>query len=412
MGKCISEIKRKGYFYQCTNQEALTNKLDTEKMVVYAGFDCTAKSLHVGNLVQIMLLGLLQRYGHKIIVIIGDATTRIGDPTGKTEMRKMLSEQTLEENIKGIKHSLEKFIKFSNDPNDAIMISNSSWLSGIGYIDFLTTYGRHVSVNRMVSMDSVKSRLQNDQSLSFLEFNYMLIQAYDFYHLHKTYSCSLQIGGSDQWGNIVTGVELIKKMLSNEVYGLTTPLVTNANGVKMGKSVEGAVWLNQDMLTPYEYFQYWRNVDDKDVARFARLYCNMSNPEIDEFDNLCTNNINEAKKRLAYLATQACHGSQEAELALKTSIELFELNTLSGIRAYEFAQKDIEDGLAIVNILCFIGATRSRSDAKQLIRGGGVRINDIVIEDEQRCIEMTDLLSDKSAKLSCGKKKHFLIRMV
>ena len=290
----IEEFKKNGYFYQCTNIEALEKKMAQEKIVAYVGFDCTAESLHVGNLMQIMILRLLQNHGHKPIILIGGGTTKIGDPTGKEEARKYLTDENISKNMTGIKKSLSKFIRFGDGASDAIMLNNADWLDQIGYIEFLREYGRNFSVNRMLTMDSVKTRLEREQSLSFLEFNYMLLQAFDFYHLNKTQNCSLQLGGSDQWGNIVTGVELIRKMGKKESFGLTTPLLTTSSGAKMGKSISGAVWINEEHLSSYDYYQYWRNTEDADVNKFAKLYCEFTVQEEEEFESLINKNINSS----------------------------------------------------------------------------------------------------------------------
>jgi len=320
----FSEFKKRGYFYQCTNENTLEQKMQDQKIAAYIGFDCTAKSLHVGNLMQVMILRLLQQHGHKPIVLIGGATTKIGDPTGKEEARKYLSDQEIESNIAGIKESLSKFIKFGDGPTDAIMLNNSEWLENIGYIEFLRTMGKMFSINRMLTMDSVRLRLEREQSLTFLEFNYMLLQAYDFYYLNKEFNCDLQLGGSDQWGNIVTGVDLVRKVNGNESFGLTTPLLTTASGSKMGKSVSGAVWLNEEQLSPYDYYQYWRNTEDADVVKFARLYCEFSDEEAKSFDVMAEENINEAKKKLAHVVTSLCHGQAKADAAQETAIAVFE----------------------------------------------------------------------------------------
>ena len=275
----LEEFKKRGYFYQCTNEEGLLEKMQNQKIVVYLGFDCTAASLHVGNLMQVMILRLLQQHGHKPIVLIGGATTKIGDPTGKEEARKYLSDDDIASNIAGIKKSLAKFLRFGDGASDALLLNNSNWLETIGYIEFLRSMGRMFSVNRMLSMDSIRLRLELEQSLTFLEFNYMLLQAYDFYYLNKEFNCDLQLGGSDQWGNIVTGVDLVRKVNAKEAFGLTTPLLTTASGVKMGKSLSGAVWLNEEQLTPYDYYQYWRNTEDAVVLKFAILYCEFYDQE-------------------------------------------------------------------------------------------------------------------------------------
>ncbi|NDB86452.1 MAG: tyrosine--tRNA ligase, partial [Alphaproteobacteria bacterium] len=294
----IDELKSRGYFYQSTDLDALDNLVCTSSVSMYVGFDCTAESLHVGSLMQIMILRLAQKYGIKPIVIVGGATSRVGDPSGKDEARKALSDEGIEKNIAGIKKSLEKFIQFGDGKNDAIILDNSSWLDEIKYLEFLREYGREFSVNRMLTMDSVRARLERQQNLSFLEFNYMLLQSYDFMHLAENYNCRIQLGGSDQWGNIVMGVELVRRKLDKNVYGLTTPLLTTSSGAKMGKSVSGAIWLNEDMLSPYDYYQYWRNIEDLDLIKFSKLYAEFTEEEQRDFELVAEARINDAKKIL------------------------------------------------------------------------------------------------------------------
>lgn len=408
----IEEFKNRGYFYQCTNEESLKEKMSSGKIAAYVGFDCTAKSLHVGNLMQIMILRLLQKQGHKPIILIGGATTKIGDPTGKDETRKYLSDEQIEENIAGIKKSLSKFIKFGSGDSDAIMVNNSDWLENIGYIDFLRNMGRMFSVNRMLTMDSVKLRLEREQSLTFLEFNYMLLQAYDFYHLNKEFSCDLQLGGSDQWGNIVTGVELVRKVNKAEVFGLTTPLLTTASGVKMGKSVGGAVWLNEEELSPYDYYQYWRNTEDADVIKFAKLYCEFSSKELEEFTELAKNNINEAKKKLAYTVTALCHGKDKADIALETAVKLFEKGQISDdLPTFEIPTDKIEQGILCYDLFYECKLVSSKKEGRRLILGKGARVNDVQILDEKQVIN-SEHAKDGIIKLSSGKKKHILIKLV
>jgi tyrosyl-tRNA synthetase len=386
--------------------------METGKIVAYVGFDCTAKSLHVGNLMQIMILRLLQQYGHKPIVLIGGATTKIGDPTDKDEVRKYLSDDEINENIQGIKKSLSKFIRFGEGKSDAIIVNNSSWLEQIGYIEFLRKMGRNFSVNRMLTMDSVRMRLEREQSLTFLEFNYMLLQAYDFYYLNKEYNCSLQLGGSDQWGNIVTGVDLVRKESSNKTFGLTTPLLTTSSGSKMGKSLNGAVWLNEEQLTPYDYYQYWRNTEDNDVLKFAKLYCEFSAGELEDFNSLVSNNINEAKKRLAYRVTKICHGKDNADKALETAINVFEKNNAAeGLPTIEITEANINKGVTAYDLFFDAGLASSKGEAKRLIRGGGAKINDVRIPDEQLIINNNDI-KNGLIKISSGKKKHILVKII
>jgi len=407
----FEKFKDRGYFYQCTNSDALSQKMRDGKITAYVGFDCTAKSLHVGNLMQIMILRLLQQYGHKPIILIGGTTTKIGDPTGKEEERKYLSDEEISSNIAGIKKSLSKFIKFGEGESDAIMLNNSDWLESIGYIEFLRDMGRMFSVNRMLTMDSVKLRLQREQSLTFLEFNYMLLQAYDFYHLNKNHDCTLQLGGSDQWGNIVTGVDLIHKMNGKDSFGLTTPLLTTSSGAKMGKSVGGAIWLNEDQITPYDYYQYWRNTEDDDVIKFAKLYCEFPEKELAEFENLSASNINEAKKRLAYTVTQLCHGKENADAALKTATQVFEHGDIGAdLPVIEVSEERLESGILCHELFFESDLAKSKGEAKRLIRGQGAKINDEKILDENLIIN-AGFLVDGVIKLSSGKKKHILVKV-
>lgn len=407
----ISDFINCGYFYQCTNLEALSKLLESNKSIVaYIGFDCTAKSLHVGNLMQIMILRLLQKYGHKPIVVIGGATSKIGDPTGKEEMRKLLNQEELDVNTHGIKKSLEKFINFGNAPSDAVLLNNSYWLEDINYMEFLKNYGSLFSINRMLHIDSVKNRLQSNKFLSFLEFNYMLLQAYDFYYLTKNYDCVLQIGGSDQWGNIVTGIEFSKKLNYKEVYGLTTPLITTCSGIKMGKSTRGAIWINEDMLSPYDYYQYWRNCEDQDTIRFAKLYSEFNYNQMQELQSLAERDINSAKKLLAFSLTKMCHGKDIAELVLRTVINTFEFKTIdSNLPTLFINKKDLIKGIPLYKIVFLTGNYSSKSDSKRLIRGGGVMVNNIKILDENFVINVDLLLKEDIIKLTLGKKRNILI---
>lgn len=407
----IEDFKARGYFYQCTNLDELKSLTATKKIAAYIGFDCTANSLHVGNLMQIMILRLLQRHGHKPVIIVGGATTKIGDPSGKDEARKMLDDEQLEENKAGLKKSLSKFIKFGSGKSDAVMLDNSSWLEKLNYIEFLRDYGKLFSVNRMLTMDSVKLRLERQQPLTFLEFNYMLLQAYDFYHLYREYNCMLQIGGSDQWGNIVMGTELIRRLTGNEAYGLTTPLLTTSSGAKMGKSVSGAVWLNEDMLSPYDYYQYWRNCEDLDVVRFAKIYAEFDEKETTEFIHLGENDINAAKKRLAFRLTELCHGTEAAQRALDTATALFEQGGVDeNMPTFFMEESNLKTGIAVYELLFLSGLTDSKSASRRLIRSGAVKVNDEKIDDENLSIDMS-MLREGALKLSAGKKKHVSVRV-
>ena len=407
----ITEFQKRGYFYQATDLEALKSITDSKKIAAYIGFDCTAKSLHVGNLMQIMILRLLQQHGHKPIVLVGGGTTRIGDPTGKDEMRKMLTDAQIEENIAGIVKSLSKFIKFGDGPSDAMLLNNRDWLNGLKYIDFLSEFGRLLSMNKMLSMEAAKSRLDREQSLTFLEFNYMILQGYDFYHLNKEYDCILELGGSDQWGNIVMGVDLVHKAAGKQVFGLTTPLLTTSSGVKMGKSIGGAVWINEDQLSPYDYFQYWRNIEDADVVRFALLYAEWGGAEMDAFKALAESNINEAKKDLAYRLTNMCHGREAADSALETARLVFESGGIGGdVPVYEVAEVALVAGITAYDIFFEAGLSDSKSEARKLIRGGGARVNDEKITDENMVIS-TGHIVDDGIKLASGKKRFVLVKV-
>ena len=406
----ISDFKDRGYFYQCTNLQALEELSSKQKIAAYIGFDCTATSLHVGSLMQIMILRLLQQHGHKPIVLVGGATSKIGDPSLRDESRKMLSQEVIDANMAGIKKSLSKFIKFGDGENDAIMVNNADWLDNIKYMEFLSDYGRLFSVNRMIGMDSVKSRLDREQSLTFLEFNYMLLQAYDFYHLSKKHNCALQLGGSDQWGNIVMGVEFTRRMTEKEVFGLTTPLLTTSSGVKMGKTVGGAIWLNEDLLSPYDYYQYWRNCEDLDVLRFAKLYAEYNKDELREFEKLKDSNINDAKKQLAHRLTFLCHGDEAADQASETARRVFEEGALDeNLPTFTIDQTRLESTIPAYELFFEVGFTLSKSESRKLIRGGGARINDVKVDDENRSISLADF-KDEACKLSSGKKKHVILK--
>ncbi|KAF8818463.1 tyrosine--tRNA ligase [Rickettsia endosymbiont of Cardiosporidium cionae] len=409
--ECFEYIKNKGYIYQSTEQKILRERLNKNKITFYVGFDCTAPSLHIGNLMQIMLVRALQKYGHTPIILIGEATTKIGDPTGKTETRKMLNDQEIEQNIVGIKHSLSKFIDFEDKNNKAIIVSNKYWLDSIKYLDFLREFGRVISINRMLNTDYVQSRLNNTQALTFLEFNYMILQAYDFYYLNKIYNCELQIGGSDQWGNIIAGIELIKKTYKNTAQALTTPLVTNAAGQKMGKSINGAIWLNKNMCTPYDYYQYWRNIDDNDAMKFAQFYCEFSDSEIEEIKNIAINNINLVKQKIAYQATKLCHGKDLADKALKTSINIFEKKLMDDdLPTIKLEKKIICDGIVIHKLIKAIGYTISSNESRKLIRSKAIKINNKIITDETYIINNCNL-QDGKIEVSCGKKKKLLVKV-
>jgi len=401
----------RGFVHQCTDLDALDARLCEGRVAAYVGYDCTADSLHVGSLVSIMLLRLLQKSGHRPIVLMGGGTTRIGDPSGKDTARPLLNDAEIALNMAGIGKIFAKFISFGDGPSDAAMVNNADWLDELRYIPFLRDVGRHFSVNRMLSQDSVRLRLERDQPLSFLEFNYMILQAYDFVELARRFDCAAQFGGSDQWGNIVGGVELARRMDGRTLFGLTTPLLTTASGDKMGKTAQGAVWLNAERLSPYEYWQFWRNTEDADVGRFLRLFTELPLDEIARLEALEGSEINEAKKILATGATALCHGREAAEAAAGTAREVFEQGGSGGELPQLAAPRDLlERGIAIFELFVRAGLAVSNSEARRLVRGGGARLNDAVIGDETRIIRLDDLGPDGMLKLSAGRKRHALVR--
>ena len=410
----IRAVVERGYMHQCTDVNGLDALLAGGKPVVaYIGFDCTAPSLHAGSLVSIMLLRLLQKSGHKPIVLMGGGTTRVGDPTGKDEARKMLSDAEIATNMAGIRRVFERFLTFGDGPTDATMVNNADWLDGLKYIDFLRDYGRHFSVNRMLTFDSVKTRLEREQPLSFLEFNYMILQAYDFVELARRKNCILQMGGSDQWGNIVAGVELGRRMESAALYGLTTPLLTTSSGAKMGKTASGAVWLNADMLSPYDYWQFWRNTEDADVGRFLSLFTELPATEVARLATLGGAEINDAKKVLADQATALLHGAASAADARRTAEKTFEEGTLGdGLPTFDVPRSDLEKGIPAFEALRMAGLAASGGEARRLIKGGGGRVNDKAITAETQPITASDLTANGVVKLSAGKKRHALLRAI
>ena len=389
----INLLSEREIFNQCTNLEGLDDKASKGIITGYVGYDATAKSLHIGNLVSIMMLRRLQQAGHKPIVLVGGGTTKVGDPSGKTETRKMLTQDDISSNIASIKRVYEKFLKFGNGPTDAIFVNNADWLDKLNYIEFLRDYGRHFSINRMLTMDSVKLRLEREQPLTFLEFNYMILQAYDFVELNKNYGCVLQMGGSDQWGNIVNGVELARRVnTKDELFGATCPLITKADGSKMGKSVSGAIWLNADMLSSYDYFQFWRNSDDRDVVKFLKIFTDLPMDEIKKLGELKDNEINEAKKILAYEATKLCHGKDAADQALETAKKVFEEGALSdNLPVCNMEKALILAGMPVYEMIFMCGLSDSKGDARRLIKGKGAKINDAVIDDENLLIDSSFL---------------------
>ena len=402
----FEELKLRGFIHQCTDEEKLNNSLNSGSINFYIGFDCTAKSLHVGSLIQIMMMRIFQKYGHTPIVLIGEGTTKIGDPSGKDQSRKMLSTDDIKNNSSNLVKVFDKFLA-ANSKNKPIYANNADWLDNINYINFLRDYGKHFTINKMLSFDSVKLRLDREQSLSFVEFNYMILQAYDYLELHNRYNCKLQIGGSDQWGNIVNGIDLIRRDSSSEVYGLTTPLLTNAKNEKMGKTVDGAVWLNEEMLTAYDYWQFWRNVDDRDVFRFLKLFTDKTLEEIKLLEN--DTNINNVKILLANAATEMLHGKEKANLAEKTANDVFK-NEGSSENLPLINVNLTEGKLSLNDLIVEIGFASSKSETRKLIKNNGVKINKALVSDELKILSANDFDNNNEILVSVGKKKHFIIK--
>ena len=407
MNKFLQEFHDRGYFYQCTDNDELSKILNNKKIRAYIGFDCTAESLHVGSLLQIMCLRLLQKYGHQPIVLLGGGTTRIGDPSGKDKTRKILDEAEIEKNTKNIQNILKKFLSTNDEKTSPIFVNNYEWLKNLKYISFLRDIGKHFTINKMLSFDSVKLRLEREQSLSYMEFNYMILQAYDFLELNKNYNCLLQIGGSDQWGNIVNGVELLKRHSSKEVFGLTTPLITLASGVKMGKTESGAIWLDKNLLSPYEYWQFWRNVDDRDLINFLKIFTDIPVSEIEARKN---EEINSLKILLANNATSLLHGNEESKKCFEQAKKIFTDNSSDeGLPLLEVNEKDTKNK-NLSDIILLIKLEFSKSEIKRLIKNNGIKINNYkIIEDLP--FEKINLENQNYFKLSIGKKKHFKIQI-
>lgn len=409
----LQELATRGYVHQATDEAGLDRLARSERLTGYIGFDCTAPSLHVGNLLSIMLLRKLQQTGHRPIVLIGGGTTKVGDPSGKDEARKLLSDAEIASNIAGIEQVFTKFLSFGQGESDALMINNADWLDTLNYIDFLRDYGRHFSVNRMLTSESVKLRLEREQPLSFIEFNYMVLQAYDFVELYRRHGCRLQMGGSDQWGNIVSGIDLGRRTDGVELFGVTSPLLTTSSGAKMGKTAQGAVWLNPDMLSPYDYWQYWRNSDDDDVERFLKLFTELPLKEIAKLAKLKGAELNEAKKVLATEATALVHGRDAADRAGETARATFEQGVIAtSLPTVEVQRAELEKGLGILNVSLLVGFVQSTGEARRQIKGGGLKVNDEAVSDERRLLTLSDLTGDGVIKLSLGKKRHALIRPV
>jgi tyrosyl-tRNA synthetase len=409
----LRELELRGYIHQVSEPETLDALAKSGRITAYIGFDCTAASLHVGSLVPIMMLRVLQKTGHRPIALMGGGTTRVGDPSGKDESRKMLTDQVIADNMKNIRSVFSKFITFGDGNTDAVMANNADWLNTLNYIDFLRDVGKHFSVNRMLAFDSVKLRLERQQELSFLEFNYMVLQAYDFVELYKRRQCVLQMGGSDQWGNIVSGIDLGRRMTNAQLFALTSPLITTASGAKMGKTAAGAVWLDAAMLGPYEYWQYWRNTEDGDVARFLKLFTELPLDEIRRLAALSGQEINEAKKILANEATALLHGKTAAEEAAKTARTTFEEGGLSeSLPTVEIKRIDLDNHIGVLAAFVQAGLVASTSEARRQIRGGGLKVNDLAVADEKMTLSPTTLTPEGVIKLSLGRKKHVLLKPV
>jgi len=409
----LKVLLERGYVHQCTDLEALDAAAASGVVTAYVGYDCTADSLHIGHLISIMMLRWFQKTGHRPIALMGGGTTKVGDPTDKDQQRPLLTEAVINANLAGIQKTFDKFLTFGSGPRDAVRVNNADWLEKLGYVEFLRDYGVHFTINRMLTFDSVKLRLEREQPLSFLEFNYMLMQATDFLELNRRYGCTLQMGGSDQWGNIINGVELVRRVEGKQAFGLTTPLLTTASGEKMGKTVGGAVWLNADRLSPYDYWQMWRNTEDADVGRFLKLFTELPLDEIARLAALQGAEINEAKKVLANEATTLLHGREAAETAAGAAKAAFEEGRLSDdLPTVETSAAELEAGVPIANLFADAGLAASRGEARRLAQGGGVRVNDQVEKDGQRLLTLADVNSDGVIKLAAGKKKIVLVRPV
>jgi tyrosyl-tRNA synthetase len=406
----LTILSERGFIHQLTDADALDARAADGSITAYTGFDATADSLHIGSLVQIMMLHWLQKTGHRPVVLMGGGTTKIGDPTGKDESRQLLPDETIDRNIAGIRKNFEPFLRFGDGKSDAMLVNNADWLDRLDYIPFLREIGRHFTINRMLTFDSVKLRLEREQPMTFLEFNYMILQAYDFLELAKRHGCALQMGGSDQWGNIVNGIDLGRRIGDFALFGLTTPLITTASGAKMGKTAAGAVWLSAARVSPYDYWQYWRNVDDADVGRFLRLFTVLPLAEIARLETLDGAEINEAKKVLAFEATAMLHGAQAATDAAETARRTFEEGEAAeGLPRHALKPDALSgDGMALYAALAETGLATSGGEGRRLIKGGGARVNDIQVTDEQRRLTPADL-RDGAIKLSAGKKRHVLL---
>ncbi len=407
----LNVLQDRGFIHQISDPDSLDALAAKGELTAYIGFDCTAPSLHVGSMVQIMCLYWLQQTGNKPIALMGGGTTRVGDPSGKDETRKILSIEDIEANKDGIKQVFSKFLRFGEGKHDAVMPDNAEWLTKLNWIEMLRDIGRHFSVNRMLAMDSVKLRLERDQEMSFIEFNYMILQAYDYAVLNQRYDCRLQMGGSDQWGNIVNGIDLGRRMGTPQLHALTTPLITTSSGEKMGKTASGAVWLNADMKSPYEYWQFWRNTEDADVPRFLKLFTTLPLGEIARLAALQGAEINEAKKALADAATALLHGTEAANAASETSRQTFEEGTIAGnLPSVEISRGELEAGLGVLSAFVKAGLVASNGEARRQIKGGGLRVNDAAVSDEKMMLAPRDLTPEGVIKLSLGRKRHVLLK--
>jgi len=406
----LSEFKKREYFNQCTNSDELEQLMNKKKIRAYIGFDCTAPSLHVGSLLQIMCLRLLQKHGHQPIILLGGGTTRIGDPSGKEETRKILSEKEIEKNIKNIEKVFKIFLKTNNQKTKPIFVNNYKWLGKLNYIKFLRDIGKHFTINKMLNFDSVKLRLEREQSLSYMEFNYMILQAYDFLELNKTKNCLMQIGGSDQWGNIVNGVELIKRHSNKQAFGLTTPLITLASGSKMGKTEKGAVWLDKKLLTPYDYWQFWRNTDDRDVLRFLLMFTDLTLKKIEELKN---KNINQLKVLLANKATAMLHGELASKNAAQTAKNTFEKKSIGDdLPSVKIEKEKLTNGINIIDLVIASNLSNSKSEVKRMIKNKGIKINNETVENDKLNVSLNNFNQENFLKLSHGKKNHVILKIV
>jgi tyrosyl-tRNA synthetase len=407
----LNVLQSRGFIHQISDPESLDALAARRELVAYIGFDCTAPSLHVGSMVQIMCLHWLQQTGNKPIALMGGGTTRVGDPSGKDETRKILSIEDIERNKDGIKQVFSHFLRFGEGKSDAVMPDNAEWLTTLNWIEMLRDIGRHFSVNRMLAMDSVKLRLERDQEMSFIEFNYMILQAYDYTVLNKRYDCRLQMGGSDQWGNIVNGIDLGRRLGAPQLHALTTPLITTSSGEKMGKTASGAVWLNADMKSPYEYWQFWRNTEDADVPRFLKLFTTLPLDEIEKLAALQGAEINEAKKALADAATTLLHGAEAARVAAETARQTFEEGAIAGnLPTVEIPRGELDAGAGVLAMFVKAGLVGSNGEARRQIKGGGLRVNDVPVSDEKMLLDGSNLTPEGVIKLSLGKKRHVLLK--